>query len=79
DLPNVGGKTAKHLSLRVWLNLMLSEGVSAPQAMWILKNVFSAKSLTTAEKTKAIRALNSEKSTFSSTWKLRITRLINSL
>lgn len=78
SLPSVGGKSFKKLSCRVWCELMIKEGVAPKQAMWLVHHVF-VHSCTKSNKSSCVEALTGKSSTFSTTWKTRITKYINSL
>lgn len=78
NLPSVGGKSFKKLSCRVWCELMMKEGVAPKQALWIVHHVF-VHACAKENKVSCIKALTGKTSTFSTTWKTRITKYINSL
>ncbi|MGL4358712.1 MAG: hypothetical protein ACRCSY_08490 [Cetobacterium sp.] len=78
ELPSVGGKSTKRLSVRVWCELMIREGVDSKQAMYICHHVLAQKCKSTPKST-VISALTGKSSTFNTTWRTRIIKLINSL
>lgn len=78
ELPSVGGKSTKRLSVRVWCELMIREGVDTKQAMYICHHVLFNK-CKTASKSTIISALTGKSSTFNTTWRTRLIKLINTL